>query len=167
MDYQASLSMAFSRQEYWSELPFPSAGDFPDPGIEPISPAWQADSLPLSHLGSPSGYYACQLILSLKIFVVYCIHDMIWRICFEGVHILNFLPLGLSFLHVLRFLILIYIQFSIWTCLLSINHLDIGCSKMTRLKPSHQATILLAISLHFLVCWAVKMATLSKNLISS
>ena len=77
MDYQASLSMEFSRQEYWRELPFPSAGDFPDPGIEPISPAWQADSLPLSHLGSPSGYYACQLIPSLKIFVVYCIHVMI------------------------------------------------------------------------------------------
>ena len=36
--YQASLSMGFSRQEYWSELPFPSPGDPPDPGIEPRSP---------------------------------------------------------------------------------------------------------------------------------
>ena len=34
---QAPLSMGFSRQEYWSELPFPSPGDLPDPGIEPIS----------------------------------------------------------------------------------------------------------------------------------
>ena len=37
--YQASLSMGFSRQEYWSGLPFPSPGDLPDPGIEPLSPA--------------------------------------------------------------------------------------------------------------------------------
>ena len=37
--YKASLSMEFSRQEYWSGLPFPSPGDLPDPGIEPGSPA--------------------------------------------------------------------------------------------------------------------------------
>ena len=37
--------MAFPRQEYWSELPFPSPGDLPDPGIEPGSRALQADSL--------------------------------------------------------------------------------------------------------------------------
>ena len=36
---QASLSMEFSRQEYWSGLPFPSPGDLPDPGIKPVSPA--------------------------------------------------------------------------------------------------------------------------------
>ena len=35
---QAPLSMGFSRQEYWSGLPFPSPGDLPDPGIEPMSP---------------------------------------------------------------------------------------------------------------------------------
>ena len=39
-------SMGFSRQEYWSELPFSSPGDLPDPGIEPGSPALQANSLP-------------------------------------------------------------------------------------------------------------------------
>ena len=44
--YQAPLSMEFSRQEYWSGLPFPSPGDLPDPGIEPGSPASQADALP-------------------------------------------------------------------------------------------------------------------------
>ena len=44
--HQAPLSMGFSRQEYWSGLPFPSPGDLPDPGIEPRSPALQADSLP-------------------------------------------------------------------------------------------------------------------------
>ena len=47
--------MEFSRQVYWSELPFPSLGDLPNPGTEHMSPdslALQADSLPLSHLGS-------------------------------------------------------------------------------------------------------------------
>ena len=44
--YQAPPSMGFSRQEYWSGLPFPSPGDLPDPGIEPRSPALRADSLP-------------------------------------------------------------------------------------------------------------------------
>ena len=43
--YQAPLSMGFSRQEYWSGLPFPSPGDLPNPGIEPGSPALQANAL--------------------------------------------------------------------------------------------------------------------------
>ena len=43
---QAPLSVGFSRQEYWSWLPFPSQGNLPDPGIKPGSPALQADSLP-------------------------------------------------------------------------------------------------------------------------
>ena len=43
---QAPLSMEFSRQEYWSGLPFPSPGHLPDPWIEPRSPALQVDSLP-------------------------------------------------------------------------------------------------------------------------
>ena len=42
---QAPLSMGFSRQEYWGGLPFPSPGDLPNPGIEPGSPALQADAL--------------------------------------------------------------------------------------------------------------------------
>ena len=57
MDCQASLSMEFSRQEYWSGLPFPPPGDLPSPGIEPVSLASSAlhtGSLPLHHLGSPS-----------------------------------------------------------------------------------------------------------------
>ena len=44
--HQAHPSMGFSRQEYWSGLPCPPPGDLPDPGIEPGSPALQADSLP-------------------------------------------------------------------------------------------------------------------------
>ena len=51
---QAPLSMGFSRQEYWSRLICPPPGDLPDPGIKPRSPALQADSLPLSHWGSPT-----------------------------------------------------------------------------------------------------------------
>ena len=51
---QAPLSMRFSRQEYWSGLPFPSPGDLPDPGIRPGYPALQADSLPSEPLGKPS-----------------------------------------------------------------------------------------------------------------
>ena len=58
--HQAPPSMEFSRQEYWSGLPFPSPGDLPDPGVEPGSSALQADALPfeptgklLSHQGSP------------------------------------------------------------------------------------------------------------------
>ena len=50
-----SSTIGFSRQEYWSGLSCPSPGDLPDPGIEPTSPAapaLQADSLPLSNLGS-------------------------------------------------------------------------------------------------------------------
>ena len=43
---QAPPPMGFSRQEYWSGLPFPSPDDLPDPGIKPGSPALQADSLP-------------------------------------------------------------------------------------------------------------------------
>ena len=44
--YQASPSMGFPRQEYWSGLPFLSPGGLPNPGIEPRSPALQADALP-------------------------------------------------------------------------------------------------------------------------
>ena len=50
--HQASLSMEFSRQEYWSGLPFPSPEDLPRPGIETWSPA---DSLPFELQGSPPG----------------------------------------------------------------------------------------------------------------
>ena len=52
--YQASLVKKFSREEYWSGLPFVSPEDLPDPGIEPGSPALQADSLPAELPGKPS-----------------------------------------------------------------------------------------------------------------
>jgi len=53
--YQAPQSMEFSRQEYWSGLPFPSPGYLPDPGIKPGSPTLQADALP----SEPPGNLTC------------------------------------------------------------------------------------------------------------
>ena len=54
--YQAVRSIGFSRQEYWSGLPFLSPGDLPNPGIEPESPELQVDSLLLNHWGSPKTF---------------------------------------------------------------------------------------------------------------
>ena len=55
--YQAPLSMGFSRQEYWSGLPFPSPGDLPDPEMEPRASALQEDALPSEPLGKPTIYF--------------------------------------------------------------------------------------------------------------
>ena len=55
--HQAPLSMGFSRQEYWSQVPFPSLGDLPDPGIEPRFPALQADALTSEPPGKPTTLY--------------------------------------------------------------------------------------------------------------
>ena len=52
--YQAPPPMGFSRQEYWSGLPFPSPEDLPDPGIEHRSPTLQADVLTSESPGKPS-----------------------------------------------------------------------------------------------------------------
>ena len=64
--HQTPLSMGFSRQEHWSELSFPFPGDLSDPGIQPGSPALQADSLPSEQPGKPIyfkspnwGYLSC------------------------------------------------------------------------------------------------------------
>ena len=51
--HEAPLSMGFSRQEYWSGLPFPSPGDLPNPGIKARSPALQADALTSEPPGKP------------------------------------------------------------------------------------------------------------------
>ena len=59
--HQVPLSMGFSRQECWSGLPFPCPGDLPDPGIEPGSPALQADALP----SEPSGKLRTLLYLGV------------------------------------------------------------------------------------------------------
>ena len=51
--HQAPLSMGFSRQDYWSGLPFPSPGDLPDPGIQPTSPALAGGFLTTVPPGKP------------------------------------------------------------------------------------------------------------------
>ena len=56
---QAPLSMGFSRQEYWSGLPFPFPGDLPNPGIEPGSPTLQADALSSEPPGKPIPLKLC------------------------------------------------------------------------------------------------------------
>ena len=92
--------MEFSRQEYRSGLPFPSPGDLPDPGIEPRSPALQADSLPSESPGKPQlitsqilGYYLLEFfmmgIISLifkPLFTAKSIPDCCrWDLYFAGV----------------------------------------------------------------------------------
>ena len=73
---QAPLSIKFSRQEYWNGQPFPSPEDLPDPEIEPISPALQADSLPSEPPGKPQLLLLiCILILYLTILLNYCLYQ--------------------------------------------------------------------------------------------
>ena len=67
---QTPLSVGFSRQEYWSGLPFPSPGDLPDPKIEPGSPALQADSSPSEPPGKPCYHkpeYLCILVKNVSL----------------------------------------------------------------------------------------------------
>ena len=61
--HQASLLIGFPRQEYWSELPFPSPENLLNSGTEPTSPALQADPLLLSQQGSPMSKTYLSLIL--------------------------------------------------------------------------------------------------------
>ena len=70
VDYQASLSMGFSRQEHWSGLPFPSPGDLPNPGIKPRSPALQADALSSELIVVKVYWGTCQ-------YFVFCKYDLI------------------------------------------------------------------------------------------
>jgi len=65
--HQASLSMRFPRQECWSRLPFPSLGNLPDQEFNLLLQHWQADSLPLSHQGSPAS--SVRFCISEKIFI--------------------------------------------------------------------------------------------------
>ena len=60
--------MEFSRPKYWNGYPFPSPGDLPNPGIEPTSPALQADSLPIEPQGKPKNTGVGSLSLLQLIF---------------------------------------------------------------------------------------------------
>ena len=66
------LSMEFSRQEYWTGLLFPPPRDLPATEIELVSLAWQADSLPLSHLGSCSEMQSFLFWLS-TVYQIFCV----------------------------------------------------------------------------------------------
>ena len=74
--HQAPLSMGFSRQEYWSGLPFSSPGDLPDPGIKPASltPSlhWQVGSLPPVPPGKPKWASRWELIPTALYLVIHC-----------------------------------------------------------------------------------------------
>ena len=67
---QAPLSMGFSRQEYWGELPCPPPGDLSHPGIKPEAPALQVDSLPTSRQGSPIFHGARTWLLLQKLWFI-------------------------------------------------------------------------------------------------
>ena len=67
---QVPLSLEFSRQEYWSEQPFPSPGDLPNSGIEPRFPALQVDSLLLEQPRKPSKVLVHEKLGDIT--VVYC-----------------------------------------------------------------------------------------------
>ena len=74
---QTSRSMEFSRQKYWSGLPFPPPGELPNPEFKPLSPespALQADSLLLSHWGSPI-MYSTHVYTWVCVYIVYiCVY---------------------------------------------------------------------------------------------
>ena len=79
---QASLSMGFSRQEYWSELPFPSPGDLPDPGIKSGSPALQADSLPPEPPGKSFSFSKKICVKNAHLIrIVVLIHVNVYEVC--------------------------------------------------------------------------------------
>ena len=82
---QAPLSMEFSRQEYWSGLPFPPPGNLPDPWIKPESLALQADALLSELLGKP--LLQTPILTSLKL---YSFYDLRVHIAIE-----NFDPSGI------------------------------------------------------------------------
>ena len=72
--YQAPPSMEFSRQEYWSGLPFPSPGDLPNPGIEPGSPALEADALTSEPPGKHFPYFSAVAFMRKAKPKVYSVH---------------------------------------------------------------------------------------------
>ena len=70
--YQTPLFMGFSKQEYWNGFPFPSPGDFPDPGLKPRSPALQADALPSEPPGKPKNVQTTVQLHSFHILARLC-----------------------------------------------------------------------------------------------
>ena len=103
--HQASLSMGFSRQEYWSRLPFPLPRDLPNSGIKPTfhaAPALKADSLTLSHQRSPAlsiyGYKYCKC----NMYITYYKCNM--HIIYIHTHTIY----GLKFDHLFHHVVILY-----------------------------------------------------------
>ena len=69
--HQAPLSLGFPRQEYWSGLPFPSPGDLPNSGIEPMSPALAGRSFTAEPAGKPGQVYALLYICALPCWLAF------------------------------------------------------------------------------------------------
>ena len=112
--YQASPSMGFFRQEYWSGLPFPPPGDLPDPGIEPRSPALEADTL----TSEPPGIFLmCCWVLINRILlrnlcssvILACSSLFLW-------HVFQVLVLGWWWPHRLSLEVYLPLQFSGKVC---------------------------------------------------
>ena len=83
--YQAPQSVEFSRQEYWSGSPFPSPGDLPNPGIEPGSPALQADALPSEPPGYvlPSSIYLKSLFKDSLVYICVYIYMIVLHVHYD------------------------------------------------------------------------------------
>ena len=84
---QAPLSTGVARQEYWRGLPFPSPGDLPNPGIEPVSPATpalQVGFVLLNHSGSP--LFTLVLLKGLKVDLEFSIWKNILVFVFVRIH---------------------------------------------------------------------------------
>ena len=85
--YQAPLSMRFSRQGYWSGLPFSSPGDLPNPGIELVFPALQADALPSEPPGSPIYMCVCVCVCVYTYTHTYIhVYIYIYSLLFKRIH---------------------------------------------------------------------------------
>ena len=84
--HQTPLFMGFSRLEYWSGSPSPSPGDLPDPGIEPRSPALQADALTSEPPGKPHFYFTIwQFLFFFKLSPLsFYLHIMLLKDCFQS-----------------------------------------------------------------------------------
>ena len=83
--HQAPLSMGFSRQEYWSQLPFPSPGDLPEAGIKPRSPTLQADALTSEPPGKLS-LWGCFYFVAIMVLIAMNVNvqDFVWTYVFNS-----------------------------------------------------------------------------------
>ena len=92
--HQAPHPWEFSRQGYWSGLPFPTPGDLPNPGIKPRSPMLQVDSLPAEPPGKPKNTAVGSLSLLQKIFptqeskrgLLHC-RQILYQLSYQGSHV--------------------------------------------------------------------------------